>query len=203
MKWLLPIMILSLAAIGCEEVKPDASKFYGEIAVTTATIKRSVPDTPAPTPEPGPNAEKCTNCDGTGKVKTGDGLAWTVCDECDGTGRVTHLGRVERPYIEIPFTPAKYTPGDLMVDVGPPYTPADSVPLVEVNEEACSTCADGQCAVGPCDVGCSEGCASGAVATQSVGHSHAHGERRWAARRPVRRLFGGLFRGGCLFGRCR
>lgn len=48
-----------------------AEAAYAAVAVDAAPVKPKVP------------TKDCTNCDGTGKVRTGDGLAWMPCPECD------------------------------------------------------------------------------------------------------------------------
>jgi hypothetical protein len=44
------------------------------------------PNPPQPTPDVG---EICSNCNGTGKVRSGDGLSWMNCQVCGGDGKLS------------------------------------------------------------------------------------------------------------------
>jgi len=48
-----------------------AEAAYAAVAVDAAPVKPKIP------------TKDCTKCDGTGKVRTGDGLSWMPCPDCD------------------------------------------------------------------------------------------------------------------------
>lgn len=202
MKRLIPILAV-IAVLGCEEKKPDESKFTGAVAVEAARIHMASSHTPAPTPEP--DAKVCPDCKGSGRVKTGDGISTTECDRCGGDGRIAAF-RVESPRIEIPITRhAAYRTEDLMVDVadtspGEAYV-VEPTTIIE-QDPVCDTCTAGQCATGACDAACAAACATSASSGGNYAVSHREGpvrrSVRWfRSRRPVRRLLGGLFCRSC------
>ena len=78
-RWLIVFMI---ATIGCVASLPTDPGISADLAVETARMviaSRAAP--PAPTPDAG----KCSNCNGTGKI--GDGRIVMTCPECNGTGK--------------------------------------------------------------------------------------------------------------------
>lgn len=72
---MIKLLILSglVLLVGCEQ----SENFTGPVAVQAAMVDNTNIVTPKGT---------CTNCNGTGRIKTGDGISTTECDECDGTG---------------------------------------------------------------------------------------------------------------------
>jgi len=54
-----------------------------ELACETAREMVRLQATPVPVP-PKPAPAKCVRCNGTGKVKSGDGIAVFDCPDCDG-----------------------------------------------------------------------------------------------------------------------
>jgi hypothetical protein len=54
-----------------------------ELACEAAREIVRLQSSPAPAP-PKPNPGKCVRCNGTGKVKSGDGIAVIPCPDCDG-----------------------------------------------------------------------------------------------------------------------
>lgn len=166
--------------IGCNDNTPDATEFIPAITAHAAEI--TMDSTPAPEVTPNEN-KTCPDCDGTGKVKTGDGISWTKCSTCGGDGKVA--------FIDMPtFQQAAYKPEDFT-----PYTFEEAVsipttlPYKEVND-----CENGSCAVGcengTCSVGNSDcSSCSGSFTTLS------HRGRDYRLRSRVRNLFRGRIRG--------
>jgi RecJ-like exonuclease len=92
-RWLIVFMV---ASIGCVASLPDDSSISADLAVETARMviaSRAAP--PAPTPDAG----KCENCNGTGKI--GDGRIVMTCPECNGTGKEARS--VLHPAIFVPL----------------------------------------------------------------------------------------------------
>ena len=78
-RWLIVFMV---ASIGCVASLPDDPSISADLAVETARMviaSRGIP------PLPPPDAGKCENCNGTGKI--GDGRIVMTCPECGGTGK--------------------------------------------------------------------------------------------------------------------
>ena len=74
--WELIVFLLSLtqpAALQPDDyVGPVAVEFaYAAAQPTAAPVKPKVP------------TSECKNCNGTGRVRTGDGQGWTKCPECE------------------------------------------------------------------------------------------------------------------------
>jgi hypothetical protein len=57
------------------------STIEADLACETAREMVRLQASPLPAP-PKPPPERCTRCNGTGKVKSGDGLAVIPCPEC-------------------------------------------------------------------------------------------------------------------------
>jgi DnaJ-class molecular chaperone len=79
LRWL---VVFVIASIGCVASLPTDPGISADLAVETARMviaSRAAP--PAPTPDAG----KCSNCNGTGKI--GDGRIVMTCPECNGTGK--------------------------------------------------------------------------------------------------------------------
>jgi DnaJ-class molecular chaperone len=79
LRWL---VVFVIASIGCVASLPTDPGISADLAVETARMviaSRVAP--PAPTPDAG----KCSNCNGTGKI--GDGRIVMTCPECNGTGK--------------------------------------------------------------------------------------------------------------------
>ncbi len=60
------------------------STLDAELACETAREMVRLQATPVPVP-PNPAPAKCVRCNGTGKVKSGDGLAVFDCPDCKGS----------------------------------------------------------------------------------------------------------------------
>lgn len=54
-----------------------------ETARMVIQMRNEMPPTPAPA------SEVCENCDGAGKVRSGDGISIFTCPVCKGTGKKT------------------------------------------------------------------------------------------------------------------
>lgn len=70
-------MVVSLALLGgCVESQHSGAGGCGFVGLAVAVIQSQ------PTPAPAPDAPKkcCNECGGTGKVKSGDGLAFVPCE---------------------------------------------------------------------------------------------------------------------------
>jgi DnaJ-class molecular chaperone len=78
------VIVFAIVLIGCVASLPTDPGISADLAVETARMviaSRAAP--PAPTPDAG----KCSNCNGTGKVRSGDGIEVFTCPECNGTGK--------------------------------------------------------------------------------------------------------------------
>lgn len=78
-RWLI---VFAIVSIGCVASLPTDSGISADLAVETA---RMVIASRAAPPAPSPDAGKCENCNGTGKI--GDGRIVMPCPECNGTGK--------------------------------------------------------------------------------------------------------------------
>jgi len=99
MRWLV-IMLIVFA--GCVASLPDDSTVSADLATEAARMLVSGQSAP-PAPAPGPSDGRCENCDGTGKVKSGDGIMVFDCPECGGTGERA----VVHPAVTVPCPECK------------------------------------------------------------------------------------------------
>jgi hypothetical protein len=75
------LVLLSLVVVGCVATLPSDPSLSADLAVETARmVIASRANLPAPTPDAG----RCDNCNGTGKI--GDGRIVMPCPECGGDG---------------------------------------------------------------------------------------------------------------------
>lgn len=73
--------------VGCvTTIRYDDAGLTAQLATEAARMVVQSRATPAPPPKPD-DGDKCTNCNGTGKV--GDGTVSVVCPVCKGTGKKT------------------------------------------------------------------------------------------------------------------
>lgn len=79
-------ILLAAGAMNADANAMSLQSWTTEVAVLAATIDE--PNTPAPAPNKVPRAE-CKLCNGTGRVKTGDGISWTVCENCTPDAKQT------------------------------------------------------------------------------------------------------------------
>ncbi len=74
--------LLLVLVIGCvSSAASDRPDIVADLACETARMAVRLSQEMAPAPA----SDKCTNCDGTGKL--GDGRIVTVCPICKGTGK--------------------------------------------------------------------------------------------------------------------
>jgi hypothetical protein len=94
LRWL---VVFVIASIGCVASLPTDPGISADLAVETARMviaSRAAP--PAPTPDAG----RCENCNGTGKI--GDGRIVLPCGECGGDGVKGNEKTVVHPAAFVP-----------------------------------------------------------------------------------------------------
>lgn len=72
--------LLLLLAPLVPHATPPQTDYIGVVAAEAAyasLLPRSAPT------KPKVDRKDCTTCNGTGKVRTGDGLGWTECPDCE------------------------------------------------------------------------------------------------------------------------
>lgn len=174
------LMILGvLCAVGCAAAKaaPVPGESASSIALTYAVMRSE-----SPTPGPAPLPE--TKCDGTGWITHGDGHR-TECPGCSACNK-----REPQPLIQ----PAVY---ERITKVSRLQCADGSCAAPTVKESLTVDCecvqATGSCACAPTKRTTTSGsCASGSCGS-SAGESRGP-VRKFIKARPVRRLFGRLFR---------
>ncbi len=72
-----------LFARGCGAPAPDHPDIVADLACETARMSVKLSQEMAPAPA----SDKCDNCDGKGKVRSGDGISVFTCPVCKGTGK--------------------------------------------------------------------------------------------------------------------
>lgn len=79
LQWLL-LLFFTPASMGAADVQTPPEYYVGVVAAEAAytTLLPNTPDKPKPQPID-PN---CPTCKGTGRVRSGDDLAWTKCPTC-------------------------------------------------------------------------------------------------------------------------
>ncbi len=83
MRWL-PVLAMVLA--GCVDAGPVDPTIAADLAcegARVAVLYRLKP----PSPSPAPASDTCENCDGKGKIRSGDGISVFTCPSCRGTGK--------------------------------------------------------------------------------------------------------------------
>ena len=76
------ILFLLLCGVCCgcsRRYADEEAAVTGEVAKRIALFSTAAP--PAPKPDKVPR-DSCTVCSGTGRVRSGDGLAWVPCGNC-------------------------------------------------------------------------------------------------------------------------
>lgn len=84
-KWLTAVItfVLSLLPPGVTNENTAPQKDYIALVASEAAYSALLPDkTPV---KPKVPTKDCTTCNGTGRVRTGDGQGWTKCPDCDPT----------------------------------------------------------------------------------------------------------------------
>jgi hypothetical protein len=95
MRWL---VVMLIAFAGCVASLPDDPTISADLSVETA---RMILAGRAAPPAPKPDSDRCENCKGTGKVRSGDGIEVFTCPECNGTGKATES--VLHPSVFVPL----------------------------------------------------------------------------------------------------
>lgn len=79
------VLFLLLTTLPAAAEAKSTRLWLAEISAIAAGIEADLLDAPAPLPPP-PKPKvprsQCQECKGTGKVKSGDGIAWVTCDAC-------------------------------------------------------------------------------------------------------------------------
>ncbi len=122
-------VVIIISQPGCSPGEAEAASWREIVAVQVASVAMTDSTTPAPSPG---GKSKCSNCSGTGRVKTGDGISMTECDECDGSGYRS------ASYSEPPAVaePARAAPCDDCEDCGcAPCQCGQKVGIVEVDPD--------------------------------------------------------------------
>jgi DnaJ-class molecular chaperone len=76
--------LLLVLVIGCvSSAASDRPDIVADLACETARMAVRLSQEMAPAPA----SDKCQNCDGKGKVRSGDGISIFTCPICKGTGK--------------------------------------------------------------------------------------------------------------------
>ncbi len=76
--------LLLVLVIGCvSSAASDRPDIVADLACETARMAVRLSQEMAPAPA----SDKCQNCDGKGKVRSGDGISIFTCPVCKGTGK--------------------------------------------------------------------------------------------------------------------
>ena len=76
--------VMLMGIPGCGDAPPvDRPDIVADMACETARMVVSLSGEMAPAPA----SDKCENCDGKGKVRSGDGISVFTCPVCKGTGK--------------------------------------------------------------------------------------------------------------------
>jgi DnaJ-class molecular chaperone len=82
MRWLAAFFVVF---VGCVYSLPADTGITADLAAETARMvvqmRQQIP------PSPAPASDVCSNCNGTGKVRSGDGIQVFTCQACRGTGK--------------------------------------------------------------------------------------------------------------------
>jgi DnaJ-class molecular chaperone len=72
-----------VAFVGCVASLPGDTGITADLACETARMVTVMRREIAPAPQ----SDVCENCDGKGKVRSGDGISVFTCPVCKGTGK--------------------------------------------------------------------------------------------------------------------
>jgi hypothetical protein len=79
------VILAMLVVVGCVGTGiPDDPTITADLAVETALLVAELRAGPPPAPAP---RGECENCNGTGKIRSGDGIEVFTCPVCGGTGK--------------------------------------------------------------------------------------------------------------------
>lgn len=97
MRW---VIAFAFVFVGCVATLPAGDpSISADLAAETARLVVQLRQMP-PSPAPKPISDTCENCKGTGKVRSGDGIAVFTCPACQGTGK-TQKSVVTHPPIRL------------------------------------------------------------------------------------------------------
>lgn len=82
------VIVFCLGMVGCVATLPSDPGISADLATEAARMVIVLRQGPPPAPEPD---KECANCNGTGKVRSGDGIQVFTCPVCDGTGKTAAL----------------------------------------------------------------------------------------------------------------
>lgn len=84
MRW---AVAFAFVFVGCVATLPASDpSISADLAAETARLVVQLRQMP-PSPAPQPTGDKCENCKGTGRIRSGDGIAVFTCPVCQGTGK--------------------------------------------------------------------------------------------------------------------
>ena len=105
MRWLVCFLVVSG---GCVATLPAGDpSITADIAAETARMVILMRQDMPPTPTPSSNV--CENCDGAGKVRSGDGISVFTCPVCKGTGK-KQPSVLKHPPVVLPCPDGKCRP---------------------------------------------------------------------------------------------
>ena len=97
--WQRFVIVFSIVMVGCVASLPADPGISADLATEAArmvlVLRQGLP------PAPDAPAGECENCNGTGKVRSGDGIEVFTCPVCEGTGKATES--VLHPTVFVPL----------------------------------------------------------------------------------------------------
>ncbi len=97
MRW---AFVLAVVFVGCVASVPNDPSISADLATETArmilVLRRGV--NPPPAPDAG---NKCDNCQGSGKVRSGDGIEFFTCPVCEGTGKAAKSAKQPTSFVPL------------------------------------------------------------------------------------------------------
>jgi hypothetical protein len=93
------VILAMLVLVGCVGAGlPDDPTLTADLAAETALLVAELRAGPPPAPAP---RGECENCNGTGKIRSGDGIEVFTCPVCNGTGKA--VASVLHPTVFVPL----------------------------------------------------------------------------------------------------